>query len=95
VDDRTRRDTGRLWTTLQLAVDDCERALGGPLPAALASTLRSWLGRMVDLGRDLERQETVEQRQRAERAEELLRRERERRQHVQERLARVRDPRRE
>jgi len=95
MDPRTRRESDRMWSTLQLALDECERDNGGPLPAALAATLRSHLGRMIDLGREIERQETVDQRQRAERAEELLRRERERRQRLQARLAEQRDPRRE
>lgn len=95
MDPPTRRKSSRVWLTLQLALEDIEHAHGGPLPQGVATKIREWMGRMVDAGRDIEREETVRQQQRAERVEELHRREKERRQTLQQRLAEQRDPRRE
>jgi hypothetical protein len=65
----TRTTTQRLVSIVQLAVDDVEHALGGPLTEAARRCLVHHVGRALDIGREHERAVTVEERARREELE--------------------------
>jgi hypothetical protein len=64
-----RTTASRLVTIVQLAVDDVEAGLGGPLTELARSRLVHHIGRSMDLGRDHEREKTVEERRAKEELE--------------------------
>jgi hypothetical protein len=59
MDQRTRRDSTRAWSLLDLHLEAVEQALGGPLPPTAAAAFRAAFGAAIDLGRELERANTM------------------------------------
>lgn len=58
-EDRTRRDSTRCWSALDLHIEAVEQALGGPLPPEAAAAFRAAFGSAIDIGRELERANTL------------------------------------